>query len=58
MPLMAGGDLLLFCRELRDERIVDSAQHGSCSLSRSRFLMKNCLGASFYLHLQTAREKR
>ena len=49
-PLKASGDLLLFCRELREERVLIALSMG-LSLSRSHFLMKNCLGAFFYLHL-------
>jgi alpha-glucosidase len=56
-PLMASGDLLLFSRELRDERVLIALNMGPEPIAVS-FPEKDCLGAFFYLHLQIARGKR
>ncbi|MBR1300612.1 hypothetical protein [Bradyrhizobium sp. AUGA SZCCT0042] len=50
---MASGELLLFYRELREERVLIALNTGPEPIAVSS-VRKECLAAFFYLHLQTA----
>ena len=56
-PLMASGDLLLFCRELRDERVLIALNMGPEPIAVS-FSDEKLLDTFSFLPLQIVRGKR